>query len=162
MPADELFAYCARVLGSDETKWTPCPLSPRDVAEALFGLTELIRPRLARLDRLSFKTRFEPEVDTALMRFADSNGDPAVFETMTDGAWRVFAERWVQMEMTAMANAAAGIEVMLHLPAELNPMQRQMALVLYWLVRMPLPWPPGPKIGPRLDGLMQEPPPRLQ
>lgn len=162
MPGEELFAYCARVLGRDESEWTPQPLSPRDVAEALFWLVEMIRPRLKRLERLRFKTRFEPEADAALSRFADSDGNPDVLAEMTDGAWRVIAERWVQMEMTAVANAAAGVEVMLHLPAELNAEQRRSALLLYWLVRMPLPWPPGDKIGPRLGALTLDAPKRLQ
>ncbi|MGI2325961.1 MULTISPECIES: hypothetical protein [Methylococcus] len=107
--------------------------------EALWPLSERFRESLTRIRSLPYDASFEPEADAAIELLID---DPdSSWEHISAGAWRVLLERQQQAILVALANEAAG-NSFIPIPPGLSESQRTVAVVLFLLHGMKLPWPP--------------------
>lgn len=136
-----LFAFLLEKTGLPEAEWVTQACSPSDLLEALWPLNDVFRPKMSRLQTLRYSPRFETEADDAVIAFA-SSPIAATWEGLTSGAWRVLAERHLQMLVVCTANMAAGEAAMWFIPQQLPAGDRTAAAVLEWLYGMTLPWPP--------------------
>lgn len=117
----------------------PVPLAWSEMAEALWPLNERFRPAIERIRSLPYDPAFEAEADEAIGLLADAQ--PAQWDDISSGAWRVLLERQQQGLTVALANEHAGSRAV-PIPEGLNAAQRTAFAAVFLLYAMKLPWPP--------------------
>ena len=143
-PAMEFFRRC---LGED---WESAPMAritSSQVAELLWPLGEVFRPRLAEIRALKYDPKFAAAADSALDDWA-TNLDITVLAQAPLGVLRVLYERHTQMLLVAMQNEKAGNMALTVLPHGLSADQQPIALALAMLRGMKLPYPPSDPTRP--------------
>ena len=137
-------AFAERVLGKPLESIAPQPLSGWQAVEALWPLNERFRPHIVRIRVLPYDPAFELEADDAVAALIDDTN--ASWEGLSAGAWRVLLERQQQAIVVALANETAGNPLM-PIPPGLSDVQRTVAVALFLLHGMKLPWPPSDRSG---------------
>ncbi|PKR55507.1 hypothetical protein [Thalassospira marina] len=107
------------------------------VVEGLWSLNEVFRPHIEAIRTIKYRARSEGAADDAILAFV--NFGPAAWTDIPQGAWRVLLERHMQMIVVASANQAAGETTVI--PSSLRDDQLTSYLMLFWLLRMKLPFP---------------------
>ncbi|MAZ33420.1 MAG: hypothetical protein CMO06_09775 [Thalassospira sp.] len=107
------------------------------VVEGLWSLNEIFRPHFEAIRTIRYRARSEGAADDAILAFVNSG--PDAWEDIPQGAWRVLLERHTQMILVACANQAAQQTTVI--PASLRDDQLTPYLMLFWLLRMKLPFP---------------------
>ena len=127
-------------LGEPLEAQAPRHLSGWDAVEALWPLNEVFRPGLARIRSTAYDSTLEVEADAAIKRAVTGSWPPA-WGDLSAGAWRVLLERHVQGIAIAIANERVGNHVM-SVPAKLTGNDVTLAVMVFLLHAMKLPWPP--------------------
>lgn len=109
--------------------------------ELFWPLNDMFRARLPELRSLPYDEAFEGEADAALIAFSE-RPDASAWASISPGAWRVLLERHQQMLVLAVANEKAG-NPMCAIPAGAEEADQRIGLMLIWLLRMKLPFPPA-------------------
>ncbi|WP_339860459.1 hypothetical protein [Thalassospira alkalitolerans] len=134
----------------DETP--PKRVSFWKVVEGLWPLNEIFRPQFEAIRSIKYRARSEKAADDAILAFIQSG--PDAWNDIPHGAWRVLLERQSQMIGTAIANEAAG--EMTVIPASLRDDQLTPFVMLFWLLRMRLPFPAENRSGFELPSSMPD------
>lgn len=123
------------------------------LVELLWPLNDMFRARLHEFRALEYDPRFEAEADAAIEEYVD-NPSSGAWAKYRPEVWRVLLERHKQA-MTAAAYMEATGEGTISIPAGLSEEQQRLALMLIWLYRMKLPFPPSDRSAASPD---EEPP----
>ncbi len=150
MDAEALVAFLEKATGKPEAAWEPDPLSPDSAMELLWGMYEYFPPSFKKYQALKFNPRFESEADNAILAFVETP-ESQVFAKISAGALRVLLERNEQAKLVMVDKIASGSEVTVTLPKGLSESQKLCALMLFLLLRMELPWPPGRRSASELS-----------
>lgn len=111
----------------------PVPVEPWEAVELFFDLHPMFTARFDVINSVAYDPNFDGEADEALLDLARTNSFDG-WQNMSAGAWRVMAARFTYMETVAAGNAAAGTEVMFHLPAGLGRESKTRALLIAFLL----------------------------
>lgn len=136
---DKLREFVAHVMGCDIEQTRPVPFAGWEVAEALWPLNDVLRPRLHQIRSLPYDPRYEAEADDAIARFAWSP-DASVWQSTSGLAMRVVLERHIQALMVAVLNASREQPVM-WVPSGFPPEQLLGFSMLSMMFRMELAFP---------------------
>ncbi len=144
MNFDLFQAFAESVLGKPLDTVRPIHLSGWQCVEALWPLNQRFHAAIERIRSLPYDATFEPEADGAIERLIDDAN--AGWDDLAAGAWRVLLERQQQALVVALANEVQGNPLM-PIPPGFSPEQTTVAVALFLLHGMKLPWPPVDRSG---------------
>ena len=136
---EHAWPYFARWLGEGWETAPPTELTGQQVAQLLWPLNDLFRPRIRRMSDVPYDPHFSAGADFAI----DAAVETLDLARLADAdlrSMRVLLERLAQ---TLTATTALRDEPFMEVPADLSEELQRFAVILIVLRSMELPWPPG-------------------